>query len=146
MPKTTLVIEAEEVIRELERIGASVPKRLEAAAEAAAEVIRDAARENVGSQHIEMDTVKSRQYEVEVDVGPDKEHWYLKFFETGAQPHEIFPNQALAVTVSEDDVRAYVLNHPGMAAEPFLRPAFDENQEKAQEAAGEELMKGIEGR
>lgn len=79
----------------------------------------------------------------EVDVGPDKEHWYYRFFETGASPHEIEPVTAEALVLIGGNLREYVLHHPGMGANPFMRPAFDTSQDEVMKKVGEVLWEEL---
>jgi hypothetical protein len=44
----------------------------------------------------------------------------------------------------EGEVVRVKVAHPGMVAEPFLRPALDGRREMAVAATGQELRKGIE--
>ena len=54
--------------------------------------------------------------------------------EYGTPPHKI------DITVDGKEV---TLNHPGAAAKPFMRPAFEQNKAKAKSIMAEELMKVI---
>ena len=36
-----------------------------------------------------------------------------------------------------------IVHHPGMVAQPFLRPAFDEKKGKAEEAIGKKFLEVI---
>lgn len=78
----------------------------------------------------------------EVDVGPDKEHWYYRFFETGAVPHEIEPVLKEALLLIGGNLREAVA-HPGMAAQPFMRPGFDVSEQKVKAVIGRELMERL---
>jgi HK97 gp10 family phage protein len=79
---------------------------------------------------------KARSTRVEVDIGPDKEHWYYQLFESGAQPHEIEPDVKGALAFEMDGAQVIVnsVKHTGMAAAPFIRPAL-KNQTEAVKAA-----------
>jgi HK97 gp10 family phage protein len=74
-----------------------------------------------------------------VKVGPDKEHWYYRFFETGASPHEIEAETAEALLLVGGNLRERVLHHPGMGANPFMRPGFDASEEEVKRVIGEAL-------
>ena len=52
--------------------------------------------------------------------------------------------KALAFAGREGEVVRFHVGHPGMAANPFLRPALDSNRDAAVQATGDELRKGIE--
>lgn len=116
---------------------------LEDAAEAGAEVIRNQAIQLAPGPHIETDLVKKTRHFAEVEIGPDEEHWYYRFFETGAQPHEITPDTRLGLefpgAAGEMIVRV-VASHQGMAARPFLQPAMDEKKGQAEEATGQKFI------
>jgi len=79
----------------------------------------------------------------QVDVGPDKEHWYYRFFETGASPHEIEAETAQALLLIGGNLRERVMNHPGMAANPFMRPGFDAAENKVKAEIGSKLMEAL---
>jgi HK97 gp10 family phage protein len=74
-------------------------------------------------------------------LGPSKKKFYLRFLETGARPH-IIPQTyvRLGRTVRRR------LRHPGMAARPWLRPAFDESTTAARQAFGAAMRQAIETR
>jgi HK97 gp10 family phage protein len=118
------------------------------AAQAGAGVIRAAADAGAPSPG-SVDTrtvVLSRKGQVRVDIGSDKKHWYHRFFELGADPHEIKPKLAkrLRFEVGDTVVFARAVQHPGMAARPFLRPAMDERQGQAVAAVGDVLRGAVE--
>ncbi len=72
-------------------------------------------------------------------LGPSKKKFYLRFFETGTRPHIIkqtYLRRGKTVTRR--------LRHPGMAARPWLRPAFDESTTAARAAFGEAMRQAIE--
>jgi len=78
-----------------------------------------------------------------VSVGPDRDHWFYRFFETGAGPHEIEASLAEALLLVGGNLRERVMNHPGMAADPFMRPGFDASEEKVKVVIGRELMERL---
>lgn len=119
------------------------------AAQAGGGVIRSAADARAPSPG-SVDTrtvVLSREGQVRVDIGPDKEHWYHMFFETGVAAHEIRPKTArrLRFEVGGTEVFARIVRHPGMPAKPYLRPALDENAGRAVDAVGNVLRGAVEG-
>lgn len=79
----------------------------------------------------------------EVWIGPDKEHWYYRFFETGASPHEIEPFAAEALLLVGGNLREKVLHHPGMGANPFMRPGFDASEARVKARIGERLWEEL---
>ncbi|MEM4234910.1 MAG: HK97 gp10 family phage protein [Candidatus Methanomethylicaceae archaeon] len=68
--------------------------------------------------------IKTQVDAEEAVIGFDKEKWYWRFFELGAQPHEI-RGDPLVFEGDTGLVVTNLVNHPGMAARPFLRPALE---------------------
>lgn len=61
---------------------------------------------------------------VEVKMGPDKKHWYARFFETGTRAHEIRAHQAKALFSSKtNQFFGRTVQHPGMKSDPILSRA-----------------------
>ena len=79
----------------------------------------------------------------EVDIGFDAEKWYLRFFEFGAMDHEI-KGSPLAFEGESGLVITGSVQHPGMPASPFMRPAADSKKDEARDAAGEVFKKEID--
>ena len=80
-------------------------------------------------------------------IGPDKDHWYYRFFEFGATPHDIQPVNANALVFESNGnwvVTSFARQSGGVKAQPFLRPAVDKNQEAAVDAMGSVLKREIE--
>lgn len=120
---------------------------LERAAMAGAEVIRDEARRRGPGPAIEVEVVKEADEAVLVGIGPDKDHWYYGFFETGVSRHKITPHKGKALVFQGregGEVVRVVVDHQGMPAQPFLRPAIDGRKDEAAAAAGEALRREIE--
>lgn len=100
---------------------------LVAAAAGGAGVIRDGARARAprdprsdehGADHIEIEVSKRQKSRVQFDIGYDKRKaFHLKFQETGTK---------------------------FQAAQPHLRPALDEDRQKAVHAVGKVLKLGVE--
>jgi len=119
---------------------------LEQATQAGADVVVDEANHLAPGPNIETKTVGKRLTYCAIFIGPDKEHWYYQFFEYGAQPHEITPKNTggLQFPGREGEmIVRMVAHHSGMPAKPFLRPAFDEKRDEAEEATGQEFLKII---
>jgi HK97 gp10 family phage protein len=133
-----------EAIMRLRKIGADVGKVKKRAAEAGGEVIRGEADRMAPGPHIVMQT-KAKGDRVRVDIGPDDEHWYYKFFETGVGRHDIGPkNSSVLRFIDEGElVFTRLVDHPGMPAQPFLRPALDENVSRVVEAVAREIRKAL---
>lgn len=121
---STVTIQGEkELLRKLRALDGDVKKALGRATLAGAEKIAAAADPLAPAPRIEAALTAERAGYATADVGPDDAHWYWKFFETGAQAHEI-PGP---LSIEFDD-RVHLVGgaaHPGMGARPFLRPAFD---------------------
>ena len=79
----------------------------------------------------------------EVDIGFDEEKWYLRFFEYGASDHEI-KGSPLAFEGESGLVITGSVQHPGMPAKPFMRPAADNKKDEARDAAGDVFRKEID--
>lgn len=135
-----------EFYKKLRAMAGQMSDVLEEAAEAGAQVIQEEANPNAPGPHIEIDLVKKTKEYAEMEIGPDDEHWYYRFFETGVQPHEITPDEGGGLTfpgsAGEMIVRVFV-SHQGMGAKPFLRPARDEKAGQAEEATGQKFLEVI---
>lgn len=133
----------EELLRKLKKLGVDVRGVLKAAALAGAEEIRVPANRAAPGPHVVAEVTESRKEYATVGIGPDEEHWYYRFMETGATAHEI-TGAPLAFEIGGDLVVTGRVGHPGMAARPFLRPAFDRHKGAAEKGVGEKLKKVIE--
>ncbi len=86
----------DDLIAALRRMDVNVKSEVRAAVQAGAEIVRDAARGLAPGPGIETAVVRATASVVEVDIGPTKEKWHYKFFETGAAAHEIKGRALLA--------------------------------------------------
>ena len=135
MSLQVVVLNESEVIAALDRAGIKPRMVLDKAVRAAAELVRAAAVPNAPGPSISTEkSDESGATSVTYDVGPDREHWYYRFAETGTQAHQVTPGEARALRI--DDRFVARVRHPGTAARPFLRPAIDENEQRAADAAG----------
>ena len=139
----------DELIEALQELDANMRRTLKAATVAGAEVVAAVANGMAPGPHIETAVTRATATEAEVAIGPDNAHWYYRFMETGAAPHEIRArrdNAGNALVFEGDAARVVtpVVRHPGMTARPFLRPAHDETQDDARDALGAELRAEIE--
>lgn len=132
-----------DLVKKLMALDKAPQKVLEAATLAAAEVIRAPAASSAPGPEIEKETQEKSALECQVDVGPTKDKWHYRFLETGAPPHVIRGNPLLVFEGSDGRIVTRVVNHPGMAARPFLRPAFDEKQGGAADAFGAAILGAI---
>lgn len=173
MPKMKIVMEGgEELKAKLRALGQAVVGINREAALAGAEVIEDAAEMRAPGPYISKEVVREDENQVEVAIGPDKKHWYYQFIETGATSHEIKAGRSarrearqrdffgvianydadkasisaarLAFVGSNGLVITEKVNHPGMAARPFMRPAVNEKRDVAKDKAGEVFREEIE--
>lgn len=136
----------EELLRKLEALGVDLRALLVQATEAGGEVIGDGAEDLAPGDGITVEVLSKKAQSVEVGIGPDQDHWYYRFAELGAQPHEISPGtaNALAFEAGGGTVFAASISHPGRAARPFLRPAITNKANAASTAVGAVLEKSLE--
>lgn len=147
MPKMKIVMEGgEELKAKLRALGQAVVRINREAALAGAEVIEDAAEMRAPGPHISKEVVRADENQAEVAIGPDKEHWYYQFTETGATRHEIKAAKGGVLAFLGDSglVITKKVDHPGMAAKPFLRPAMNTQRDAAKDKAGEVFREEIE--
>lgn len=139
MTVTVRVEGMEQVLRELKRRQIDALAGLEAICHAGAEVIEAAAEDRApGSiaDGIERKTTKRTAKAVEVQVRPDKEHYYALFVEYGTSPHRIpkaRKRKRRKPLLINGRFVAWAM-HPGARARPFMRPAFDYGKGPAQES------------
>lgn len=139
----------EGLLKELAALGVNVKKTLRGATRAGAKVIQEEAERNArgvtGStgKHVRIKVSARQRDRVEAEIGATKKKFHLRFFEAGVQPHEI----SGAPLVFEGDKGLIVIGgvrHPGMPAQPWLRPAFDSRKDAAADAMGEVLRATVE--
>lgn len=140
---------AEDLLKKLTAMQVDVKATVKTAAVAGGQVIAAAANANLAGAGVDVSTARVRAAgAVEVDVGPKRENWYLRFLETGAKPHMIRAAKGKFLQFKGEGGkmrRVRMVSHPGMAARPFLRPAFDGGQDGATQAVGAVLRKAIDG-
>lgn len=129
----------EELLQTLRAMDVNIKAELRAAVQAGAEIIQDAANGLAPGPNIKTRVARATASVVEVEIGPDAEHWYYRFHETGAAAHEISGKALLAFEGSNGLVITPRVSHPGMGASPFLRPAHDANEGAATEEIGAKL-------
>ena len=135
----------DELLEKFEQLGERARQAVIEAAQAGADVVQAAANPNAPGPNIQTRVSEKKLGQATVDIGPDREHWYYQFAETGATYHEIKGAKRLLTFEGEQGlVRARLVRHPGMPAAPFLRPAIDENQDEAAAAAMQEFMEAIQ--
>jgi len=136
---------ADDLLKAFAQMDVQVKKVLKEAGKAGGEVFREAAADNAPGDGIVLVVEKSTQGKIEVAVGPSKEKWYYRFFETGARPHEIAPKgSVLYLPGVGSEFYASASATGGVNAKPFLRPAFDTKQEAALAAFGKTIWAALE--
>lgn len=135
-----------ELLKKLIALGDGVEQVLEDAATAGAEVIADQANKDAPGPHIEVEATEKSRTSATVEIGPDEDHWYYRFFETGVAAHPITPKTAggLAFMGREGEKVLQYVWHIGMPAQPFLRPAMDEEKQSAVDATGAQFKQEID--
>lgn len=130
-------------VKRMTALGVNVSGRMELAAHAGAAVVREIADANAPrSGVVEKETASVKPASAIVNIGVGKGNWYLQFFETGATEHEITGSDGpLVFQGDEGRVVTWSVDHPGMAAEPFLRPALDGQRANASKAFGEVIKR-----
>ena len=140
---------AEELLKELKALGVNVKKTLRGATRAGAKVIQAEAETRARSvsgssgKHVRVSVSARHKEFVEASIGATRKKFFMRFFETGVQPHEITG----APLVFEGDRGLIVIGgvrHPGMPARPWLRPAFDSRRDAATAAMGDVLRATVE--
>ncbi len=127
---------SEQLIRKLKRLGVEVGDALEISAHVGMAVMRSASNTLAPSSELEQETTEKRKRLVAVDTGPPKKKWYWQFLETGAEAHEISGNPLLVFEGDQGIVATGSIDHPGMAARPFLAPGFDQSHKRAEKEFG----------
>lgn len=124
---------------------------------AGAQVIHDEAEKRAPGPYIEIEILSKGQLSKVSKVGasmssasrvaaigPDKEHWYYRFPEFGATPHDIAGSPVLAFQGDQGDVvTPFVHSAGGMPARPFMRPA-EAKADEARKAMADVLLAEIE--
>lgn len=134
----------EELKRLLEKAGQAAKGMLKEAGLAGGEVIQEKAISDAPGPGIWCGVDKIGDNFVEIAIGPLREKWYYRFFEFGAQPHEIRPDERDALLIAGEKFAAVAYSTGGVAAQPFLRPALDVKQDEAVKAVGEVLWEVLE--
>jgi HK97 gp10 family phage protein len=143
----------EQLLKELQALGGNVRSTARTAVRAGAKVIQKQAEMNAGTlarkpaKHTQIKISQRVSGRIESMIGPSKKKWYFRYFETGVQPHEISGRHGPLV-FEGDEGRIVIgsVQHPGMVAKPWLRPAFDARQADAPAAVGEVFRQAIEER
>ena len=110
---------------------------------AGAQVVVDAAAGNAPGPHIIAKVTEVDDSGAEASIGPDADHWYYRFFETGAVAHEIPGDSLLGFEGRDGLVVTARAQHPGMPGSPFLRPAHDTTMDEQRDAVGDRLRAAL---
>ena len=134
-----------ELLKKLDALGVNVKAEVKAAVEAGGAVIAQAANAKRSGMDVSSPRVTAAG-QVEVSVGPVKEKWHLRFFETGTRAHVVKAKNKPYLRFRLADGtwrRMRQVTVPAIPARPFLRPAFDESQTGATDAVGEKLKRAV---
>lgn len=127
---------SQELLQAMELLCGESEKVLEEALQEGAEVIRRAAASNEPGADIQTDFIDEHLKGVitpgnrkTIAIGPSKKKWAYTYIETGVQPHEVNAKDTEALLMYQAQGQPYAksMQHPGIVARPFLRPAFDAN-------------------
>lgn len=132
---TTSLKGDQELKDKLDQLGKRGRAALLPAARAGAAVIEMEAEILAPGPHIVTGNEKTEGGVAEIEIGPDEEHWEYRFVEYGATEHEIKGNP-LVFEGKKGLIITRKVNHPGLAAKPFMRPAAVRKQDAAKDAAG----------
>ena len=132
----------EDLLKAIRDADMSVRSVLRAATLAGGQVVADAAAGSAPGPGIVAEVLAASAAGVEVGIGPDKEHWYYQFSETGAAAHEI-TGTPMIFEGREGMVKTAKVSHPGMAAQPFLRPAHDSTQREQEDTLGQHIKAAL---
>ena len=145
MAKNTITISiegGENLLKAIRDADMSVRSVLRAATLAGGQVVANAAAGSAPGPEIIAEVMEASAAGVVVGIGPDKEHWHYQFLETGAAAHEI-KGTPLQFEGREGLVRTASVSHPGMAAQPFLRPAHDGTQGEQKDTLGAHIRSAL---
>jgi HK97 gp10 family phage protein len=142
-----------ELLKELTQMGANVKKSVKGATKAGAVVILKRARSNAKAIskghsrkiHVSL-RVRMRDGYAVGSIFPGKGHAELRPIELGTKAGWRWARKKKPFTFVSGNrlLRTRLIKHPGTAAKPWLRPAFDATQEAAARAVGESLRETIE--
>jgi HK97 gp10 family phage protein len=143
---------ADELVASIQAVGLNVKGTTRKGVRAGCKVFQEEANrraETLSSRRGKAATVKvgSRQKNaVTGQVMPSKKKWYLRFFETGTKAgvRQARGGGAFFFRKGGKSIKVRRINHPGMAARPWLRPAFDAAQNRARDAFGAAMRQAVE--
>ena len=139
----------EELLKQMQALKVNVRKSMTGATRAGMKVVQVDAEQRAkslstrGGKATRLVMSSQKPLHATADVGPSRRKWVLLFFEQGVTRHEIVGNPL----VFEGERCLVVLgsvDHPGMAATPWLRPALEAKSDEAIRVFGEKLRAAIE--
>ncbi len=128
-----------ELIAKLKRMGVNVSGVLEDAVRAGATMIERDADRMAPNPFIDQNVAKRTPDMVQIDVGPDREHWYYRFWEFGTSAHGPVRKEAMKIYYEGQFVTFTRGQVPGLGARPFLRPAYQNNRTAAEAKISEAI-------
>ena len=141
------VVGLEDVVDALRELGADMESAVEAIALAAAEpmarTVAAKAPGKIGDAIVTETTEKSKS-RVTVSVGPSRKAWIARFVEFGTGAHTVTARKQRALKLYGLNIYRKRVEVVGVAARPFMRPAFDTGQSASQTAAANAAKKVIE--
>ena len=141
---TMQIIGTQELALKLNLIKGITRKAVKLGLNEGGRVIQNAAKENIrknktiktGTMLRSID-VRPVNNELAVLIGSDiSDPPYPTFIEFGTPPHVIKVKSASVLTDGKGNFFGTKVNHPGTQPKPFLRPALDENVNKAEKEIG----------
>ena len=81
---------------------------------------------------------------VTIAIGPTRDKWYYRYFETGARPHEIRAKESKALLFNGDYAES-ASQTGGASTRPVLRPAVDTKQKQILDAISGVLLDALKG-
>ena len=145
---TVGILGTKELVRELEKRLDVVNDGLENATHRGGEPIRDEAKRLAPSRTgaladaIDQETITDEGHLIEVAIGPDDKIFWAGVVEFGTRSHNVRRMKAQGLRIGNNVFRA---SAKGISAppQPYLRPAFDSEQDNAIEIIGEEIWELI---
>lgn len=159
---TVKIIGLKKIEKKLKKLDPNKAKGLlRASLRAGGRVVVKAAKARLGSNYktlrksltVRVKRQRSARFmdaEVGPTVGRDAKYngWYAHIVEGGADPHTIPKSNkrgdrnAKTLQLDEKTFRS-VVQHPGIAARPFMRPAYDNNVKAIEKAFAKKMWEGI---
>ncbi len=118
--------------------GKEMNNRTRRAARAGAAVFRKAMRRKGGSWAARPRTfykTRTRGHRIPIGVSVSPQSPLSTIFEHGAKPH--------AIPIRSGPFAGRVIQHPGVAARPFIVPVFDAARSEAEDAFSDVLFEGV---